>query len=90
MRFSPGTGPGHSEGCVWGRRHARHALLSLYSTRHFLSFALAIREIPDHATFREKEHTLGWLDKLGFFSLFALIKKYVDKELIYMLFRGKF
>ena len=30
-----------------------------------------IREIPDHATFREKEHTLGWLDKLGFFSLFG-------------------
>ena len=29
-----------------------------------------IREIPDHATFREKEHTLGWLDKLeGFLSL---------------------
>ena len=29
-------------------------------------------EIPDHATFRprEKEHTLGWLDKLrGFLSL---------------------
>ena len=27
--------------------------------------ANAIRENPDHATFREKEHTLGWLDKLG-------------------------
>ena len=25
----------------------------------------AIRQIPDHATFREMEHTLGWLDKLG-------------------------
>ena len=25
-----------------------------------------IREIPDHATFREKENTLGWLDKLVF------------------------
>ena len=24
-----------------------------------------LREIPDHATFRGKEHTLGWLDKLG-------------------------
>ena len=22
-------------------------------------------EIPDHATFRGKEQTLGWLDKLG-------------------------
>ena len=27
----------------------------------------AISEIPDHATFREKENTLGWLDKLFFF-----------------------
>ena len=26
-----------------------------------------IREIPDHATFMEKENTLGWLDKLGGF-----------------------
>ena len=24
-----------------------------------------IREIPDHATFREKVHVLSWLDKLG-------------------------
>ena len=31
-----------------------------------------IREIPDHATFREKEHTLGWLDKLGGFLSLAL------------------
>ena len=31
-----------------------------------------IREIPDHATFREKEHTLGWLDKLGGFPSLAL------------------
>ena len=31
-----------------------------------------IREIPDHATFREKEHTLGWLDKLGVFPSLAL------------------
>ena len=29
-----------------------------------------IREIPDHATFREMEHRLDWLDKLwGFLSL---------------------
>ena len=27
----------------------------------------SIREIPDHATIREKENTLGWLDKLGEF-----------------------
>ena len=31
-----------------------------------------IREIPDHATFREKEDTLGWLDKLGGFLSLAL------------------
>ena len=31
-----------------------------------------IREIPDHATFREKEHKLGWLDKLGGFLSLAL------------------
>ena len=31
-----------------------------------------IREIPDHATFREKEVTLGWLDKLGVFLSLAL------------------
>ena len=31
-----------------------------------------IREIPDHATFREKEDTLGWLDKLGGFLCLAL------------------
>ena len=31
-----------------------------------------IREIPDHTTFREKEHTLGWLDKLGGFLSLAL------------------
>ena len=31
-----------------------------------------IREIPDHATFREKEHSLGWLDKLGgFYGIFC-------------------
>ena len=24
-----------------------------------------IREIPDHATFREKVHVLSWLDELG-------------------------
>ena len=29
-----------------------------------------IREIPD--SFREKEHTLGWLDKLGGFLSLAL------------------
>ena len=33
---------------------------------------IAIREIPDHATFREKEYTLGWLDKLGWFLSLAL------------------
>ena len=33
---------------------------------------IAIREIPDHATFREKEHTLGWLDKLVFFLSLSL------------------
>ena len=31
-----------------------------------------IREIPDHATFREKENTLGWLDKLGGFLSLTL------------------
>ena len=31
-----------------------------------------IREIPDHATFREKENTLGRLDKLGVFLSLAL------------------
>ena len=31
-----------------------------------------IREIPDHATFRENEHTHGWLDKLGGFLSLAL------------------
>ena len=35
-------------------------------------YAIAIREIPDHATFREKEHTLGWLDKFGGFPSLAL------------------
>ena len=34
--------------------------------------SISIREIPDHATFREKEHTLGWLDKLGCFLSLAL------------------
>ena len=31
-----------------------------------------IREIPDHATFREKENTQGWLDKLGGFLYLTL------------------
>ena len=31
-----------------------------------------VRAIPDHATFREKEYTLGWLDKLGVFPSLAL------------------
>ena len=35
-----------------------------------LCMAGPLREIPDHATFREKEHTPGWLDKLGGVSLF--------------------
>ena len=38
-----------------------HALWPSYIGR----FPETIREIPDHATFREKGHTLGWLDKLG-------------------------
>ena len=33
---------------------------------------VSIREIPDHATFREKENTLGWLDKLGVFLSLTL------------------
>ena len=33
---------------------------------------IPIREIPDHATFREKENTLGRLDKLGGFISLAL------------------
>ena len=32
----------------------------------------SIRKIPDHATFREMEHTLGWLDKLVGFPSLAL------------------
>ena len=40
------------------------------SRRNKKPLAHSIREIPDHATFREKENTLGWLDKLrGFLSL---------------------
>ena len=35
-------------------------------------YAYIIREIPDHATFREKENTLGRLDKLGGFLSLAL------------------
>ena len=31
-----------------------------------------IREIPDHATFREMEYTLYWLHKLGWFPSLAL------------------
>ena len=31
--------------------------------------AMLIREIPEHATFREKVQRLGWLDKLWVFSL---------------------
>ena len=31
-----------------------------------------LREIPENATFREKVHKLGWLDKLGFFLPSAL------------------
>ena len=34
--------------------------------------ARSMREIPDHATFREKKDTLGWLDKLGIFLSLAL------------------
>ena len=33
----------------------------------------SIREIPDHATFREMEHTLDWLDKLWGFSLWPCV-----------------
>ena len=36
------------------------------------SIRYSIREIPDHATFREKEHILGCLDKLGGFLSLAL------------------
>ena len=42
-------------------------MLTLIQDIHFYS----IREISDHATFREKEDTLGWLDKLGFFLSLA-------------------
>ena len=36
------------------------------------TIGVIIREILDHATFREKEHTLVWLDKLVFFLSLVL------------------
>ena len=42
------------------------------SFQSYLARDDTIREIPDHATFREKENTLGWLDKLAFFLSSAL------------------
>ena len=37
-----------------------------------MSEVFPMREIPDHATFREKENTQGWLDKLGGFLYLTL------------------
>ena len=37
------------------------------------SHITSIREIPDHATFREKVKILGWLDKLWVFSLWTYV-----------------
>ena len=48
--------------------HSRH---SIFKSNPYIGEQ--IREIPDHATFREKEHTLGWLDKLGVFSLWPYV-----------------
>ena len=39
--------------------------IPVWSTRLFRYQHVGIREIPDHATFRVKEHTPDWLDKLG-------------------------
>ena len=44
--------------------------IRLLTNRIFHSAGTGIREIPDHATFRETVQTLTWLDKLrGFLSL---------------------
>ena len=44
-------------------------VLGLYSdmSTTLVTTAVGMREIPDHATFREKMKTLGWLDKLDGF-----------------------
>ena len=43
-----------------------------------------MREIPDHATFREKEHKLGWLDKLGVFLSLVLCNFVILNIIIYL------
>ena len=43
---------------------------SYFFVYHVSLYNSLIRDIPDHATFREKVQTLHWLDKLeGFLSL---------------------
>ena len=51
---------------------SRVKLTGVYPQRNGSLSMGIIREFPDHATFREKENTLGWLDKLGVFLSLTL------------------
>ena len=48
-----------------------------------LGMAGIIKDIPDHATFREKMHSLGWLDKLGIFLYFSICN-WANFDLLYL------
>ena len=53
-----------------------HVIVQIYKIFlcfQFNSNVYFIREIPDHATFREKVQRLGWLDKLWVFSLWTYV-----------------
>ena len=39
----------------------------------------SFREIPNYATFRKNEHTLGWLDQLGGFLSLSLYNLFLVK-----------
>ena len=53
------------------------------SFRFLVFLEYLVREIPDHATFREKEATLGWLDKLGWFLSLALCNLTIFDQLYF-------
>ena len=66
--------PGVSHPCFEGemrRDQGSIAIFTFMPAKCCLKI-LPIREIPDHATFREKVHLLSWLEKLGGFLSLAL------------------
>ena len=58
--------------CISEFQVSREILLFVLLLYAIMALTCAIREIPDHATFRVKGANLAWLDKLGDFLSLAL------------------